>query len=299
MYWISGPFRKTWPPHHFLEAQVAVGFSVHLGVQVVLLGPQGVGRIQVFEVLHQPGAVEFAVAQVAGHRREPAAAQQATGIAHRIHAAPACPIGQRGACNDDGTEQFRADGGGHHDLPACLAVGHHDRLALRVGVPRDDLFQEARFGHHHVFDGLLRHGLGQEGREVAGMAGAHRHADLAFGLEAADSRTMARARVDHQERALDRIGFHVCRRFDAQQPVVHGARQFAAIQDQLELHAEHVGGALGHVFVVLVAALAQHVCVEHASLPGIHGIFVGGRPGVEEGRGGDAIVAGSGHGDLL
>jgi len=60
-----------------------------------------------------------------------------------------------------------------------------------------------------------------------------------------------------------------------------------------------LGGALGHVFVVLVAALAQHVCVEHASLPGIHGIFVGGRPGVEEGRGGDAIVAGSGHGDLL
>ncbi|MNV14532.1 hypothetical protein D3C71_1052190 [compost metagenome] len=165
-------------------------------------------------------------------------------------------------------------------------------------MQRDDLFQEARLGHHHVFDGLFRHGLRQEGGEVAGVPRTDRHADLAFRLEAADARTVSGARVHHQEGALDRVGFHAFGRLDAQQPVVDGAGQLAAIHHQFELHAEHVGCALGHVFVILVAALAQHVGVEHATLPGIHGIFVGGRPGIE-GRGGDAIVAGIGHGDLL
>src|SRR5690606_16796673 len=86
------------PP--FFEAQVAGGFGVDFGVQVVLLAPERVGRIQVFEVLHQPGAVEFAVAEVAGQGGEPAAAGQAAAVAHRVLAAPAGPVGQ-GRAGDD------------------------------------------------------------------------------------------------------------------------------------------------------------------------------------------------------
>ncbi|CAB3654957.1 hypothetical protein LMG26840_03012 [Achromobacter dolens] len=284
------------PP--FLEAEVTAGLGVDLGVQVVLLGPERVGGVEVLEVLHQPGAVELAVAQVAGQGGEPTAAEQAAGVAHRVHAAPAGPVGQRRAGDDDGAEQLGTHGGGHHDLPAGLAVGHHHRLALGVGVTRDDFFQEMGLGLHHVFDGLGGHGLRQEGGEVAGMAGAHRHADLALGLEAADAGAVAGAWVDHQEGALDRIDRHALGRLDAQQAVVDRARQFAAVQHQFVLHAEHVGGPLGHMLVVLVAALAHDVGVQHAALPGVHGVFIGGRPGVE-GRGGDAIVAGSGHGDLL
>src|SRR5690606_10425750 len=52
------------PP--FFEAQVAGGFGVDFGVQVVLLAPERVGGIQVLEVLDQPGAVEFDVSAVAG-----------------------------------------------------------------------------------------------------------------------------------------------------------------------------------------------------------------------------------------
>ena len=132
------------PP--FLEAQVALRLGVDLGVQVVLLAPERVGRVQVLEVLHQPGAVELAVADVAGERGEPAATQQAAGIAHGIHAAPARPVGQRRAGHDDGAEQLGTHGGGHHDLPAGLAIGHHHGLAFRVGMAGDDLFQEARLG---------------------------------------------------------------------------------------------------------------------------------------------------------
>ncbi len=284
------------PP--FLEAQVAAGLGVDVGVEVVLLGPQGVGRIQVLEVLHQPGAVELAVAQIAGHGRQPTAAQQAAGITHGIHAAPARPVRQGRARDDDGAEEFRAHRRGHHDLPARLAIGHDDGLALGIRVQRDDLFQEAGLGHHHVFDGLRGHGLRQEGREVAGVPGTHGHADLAFRLETANARPVAGARVHHQEGAFDRVRFHAGRRLDPQEAVIDRPGQLAAIEHQFEFHAEHVGRALGHVIVVLVAALAHHIGVKHAALPGIDGVFIGGRPGVQ-GRGKRVIGAGSGHGDLL
>ena len=52
-----------------LEAQIARGLGVDLGIEIVLLGPQGVGGILVLEILHQPGAIEFAVAEIAGEAR--------------------------------------------------------------------------------------------------------------------------------------------------------------------------------------------------------------------------------------
>lgn len=128
------------PP--FLEAQVALGFGVDIGVQVVLLVPQRIGGIEEFEVAHQPGAVEFAMAEIAGQRRQPRAAEQAAEVAHRVHATPAGPVGERRACQDDGAEQLGAHGSGHHDLPAGLAVADDDRLAFRFGMAGNDGFQE-------------------------------------------------------------------------------------------------------------------------------------------------------------
>ena len=58
-----------------LELQIARRFCVDLGVQIVLLGPKRVGGVLVLEILHQPGAIELAPAEVAGERRQPAAAQ--------------------------------------------------------------------------------------------------------------------------------------------------------------------------------------------------------------------------------
>src|SRR5262249_31372485 len=48
-----------------LETQIARRLGVDLGVEVVLFGPERVGGILILEVLHQPGAVELAVAEVA------------------------------------------------------------------------------------------------------------------------------------------------------------------------------------------------------------------------------------------
>ena len=56
------------------EAKITLGFRIDIGVQVVLLGEVGVAGIEVFEVLHQVGAVELAVAQIACHHRQPGSA---------------------------------------------------------------------------------------------------------------------------------------------------------------------------------------------------------------------------------
>ena len=92
-----------------LEAEVARRLGVDLGIEIVLLGPERVGRILVLEILHQPGAVELAVAEIAGERGQPAAAEQAAAVAHRILAAHAGPVGQRRAGDDDRAEQLGPD----------------------------------------------------------------------------------------------------------------------------------------------------------------------------------------------
>ena len=77
-----------------LEVEIARRLGVDIGIEVVLLAPERVGGILVLEILHQPGAVELAVAEIAGQRRQPAPAEQAAAVAHRILAAHASPVGQ-------------------------------------------------------------------------------------------------------------------------------------------------------------------------------------------------------------
>ncbi len=52
-----------------LEAEIARRLGVDLGIEIVLLGPERVGRVLVLEILHQPGAVELAVTEIAGQAR--------------------------------------------------------------------------------------------------------------------------------------------------------------------------------------------------------------------------------------
>jgi len=58
-----------------LELEVACSFGIDLGVEVVLLAPDRVGRVKVLEVGDEPHAIERAVAEVAGERCEPATTQ--------------------------------------------------------------------------------------------------------------------------------------------------------------------------------------------------------------------------------
>ena len=159
----------------------------------------------VLEVLHQRRAVEDAGAEIAGERGQPRAAEQAAGIAHRVLAADAGPVGERRAGDDDRAEELGAQRGEDHHRPAGLAVADDAGLALGVGVAGDDRLEEDRLGGGDVEDGLAGLGLGQEADEVGRVAGLHRDADLAVGLEAADAGAVAGARIDDDEGALARV----------------------------------------------------------------------------------------------
>ena len=264
-----------------LELQVARWLGVDIGVDVVLLGPDRVGGVQRLEVLHQIGAVEDAVAQVARQRRHPGAAQQPAQIAHRAAALRAGPVGERRAGDDDRAEQLGPHRRRHHHLPARLAVADHHRLAVALAVQLAHALDEERLGDHHVLDRLPRQRPGQEADEVAGMARPHRHAQLAVRLESADAGRVAGTRVEDDEGTLERIDLDAFRRQDAHQPVIHRAFQLAPIHHQFGVIAEHVRRPLRHVLMILVAALPQHIQEEDPALPGIDRVGHALRPGID------------------
>ena len=121
------------PAPPLLEIEVALRLGVDLRPEVVLLGPEGVGRVLVLEVLHQRRAVEDAGAEVARQRGQPRAAEQAAGVAHRVLAAHAGPVFERRPGDDDRPEELGAEGGEDHHRPARLAVADHAGLALGLG----------------------------------------------------------------------------------------------------------------------------------------------------------------------
>ena len=78
------------PP--FLELQVALFLGVDPGIQVVRFAPVGVAGIEFFKVLHQQGAIEAAIAQIAGECGQPGAAGQAPRVTHRVLPFDAGPV---------------------------------------------------------------------------------------------------------------------------------------------------------------------------------------------------------------
>ena len=195
-----------------LEFEKALGLRVDLRIDVVGLGPIGVGGIERLEIRHQARAVENSGAHIAGERRQPRSAEQSAEVAHGVLAANAGPVGERRAGQHDRPGQVRPDRRRHHDLPAGLAIGDDDRLAFGLGMALRDVLDEVRLGAADVLDRLPRDRLRQEADEVDGMAGAKRDADLALGLHAADSGSVSRARVDDNDRRLHGIDRDVRRR---------------------------------------------------------------------------------------
>ena len=133
------------PP--LLEVEVALGLGVDLGPEIVLLGPERVGRVLVLEVLHQRrrrrrcrrrGRRSSAVSQ--------RAAEQAAGVAHRVLALDARPVGERRAGDDDRAEELGPERGEDHHRPAGLAVADDAGLALGLRVAGDDGLEEHRLG---------------------------------------------------------------------------------------------------------------------------------------------------------
>src|SRR5262249_61596788 len=77
------------PP--LLEFKIARRLGIDLRIEVVLLRPDCVRRVQAFEVRDEPRTVELAVAEVTHKCGEPAPAKQPARVAHRVLAAHAGP----------------------------------------------------------------------------------------------------------------------------------------------------------------------------------------------------------------
>jgi hypothetical protein len=105
------------------------------------------------------------------------------------------------------------------------------------------------------------------------VACLHDHADFAVGLEAADTRTVAGARIDHNKRPARWIDHDACRRHHPHQAVIHRLFELAAVDNELELVIEHMRRGFGEMRVVLIAAFAHHVPEQNAALRSVDGVF--------------------------
>ncbi len=193
-----------------LELEEARWLGVDVRVQVVVLVPERVRRIQVLEVLDEVGAIEDAGTHVGGERGQPRAAQHAARVAHRVVARAflesAAPIRHRRAVDDDRAGILRVGSRQHHRRPAALAVADdHGLRARRVQLAH--LLHELLFGMAHVEQRLPRLGIAEEDHEVDRVSGAQRDADLRVVLEAADARAVAGTRIDDHVRPQLRIDF--------------------------------------------------------------------------------------------
>ena len=187
----------------------------------------------------------------------------------------AFPIGKRRACDDDGPEQFRPQRCEDHDGPAGLAVSDHARLAVGLRMAADDFLDEHRFGPRNAFDRLSWHRLRQEANEIAGMTRLHCDADFAVRLEPSDSRTMAGARIDHDERSPVQVNFNVFGRNDPHQRIIYRFIQLAAVDDQLGGVLQDMRRRLRNMFPVLIAPSTQHVQEQDTALACIHHVLQG------------------------
>ena len=94
-----------------------------------------------------------------------------------------------------------------------------------------------------------------------------RDANLTFVLEAADARTVARARVDDDVRALLRIDRDALRRDDLQQQIVDGPLQFTAVDNDVVFIDQHRRAIFGDQLLVEgVADLPHDVEEQHHAL---------------------------------
>ena len=276
------------PP--FLEGKVAFGVAVDMDEDLVLLAPEPVRRVQHVEVQDQPGAVELAMAEVAGQRGQPAAAQQSARIAHRILAALALPVGHRRADHEAGPEEVGPQHRHHQRLIARLTVADRE-WARRIGVQRHHALEERHLPLDDIEECLAGRRGRAEAEEIDRVALGQGVADLAVGLEAADTGTLAGARVDHHHGAFAGIGRGAVRRQDAQEGIVDRPRQGEAVHHHLVAIAQHGGERPRSDLDFFVAALAQEVEEEQAALEGVDQV-VGQR--LQSSPGGEARMGSGG-----
>ena len=253
------------------EIQKAFGFGVDIGQKIGVFFPDRFFRLQAFEILRQPGAIEPSIAQIAHQVRQPGPAQQATGYAHRVHAIFSCPIGQRRAVQNHRSRQAFTIGGQQCYRPARLTVAVEYRRLSRVKL--GDFLNEAAQRVQHVRQRLAGHRFGKEHHEIDRMALVHRHAYLAVAFEPAYAGAMPGARINDDYRRF--FGVETVDKTvvidlgDLQQGIVRRSVKPARIQHSLILEIQQRWHSGPFMVAHVVDALPQSVKEQDRTLPEI------------------------------
>src|SRR5262249_3506118 len=101
------------------------------------------------------------------------------------------------------------------------------------------------------------------------MPSFKRHADFAVGFESADAGAMPGTWIDDNKRSASRVKLNRPRRDNPGPDVVDRPGEGPARDNKLRLVFKHVRRRLGQVFAILIAALAQRIEIQHATLRGV------------------------------
>ena len=269
----AGHAEKTTPPA--LEFQKPLRLCVDVAPQVVVLVPEGVGRVEFLEIFHQVHTVKAVGTQVCGHGGQPRSAQRATRVAHGVEFAAARPVRHGRAHDHQRTKQFRPHSVERHHGPASLAIADHHRADTAFWMAGDHRFNKTGLGVHHRPQGLSLFGFWPERDEIHRVACTHGHANLGVELEAANAWPVSSPGVYHDDRPSQRVGGQVFRWHQAQQGVVAGFRQVMTVQHDFVLKLQQRWCALVKVFQVVVAPVQQGVKKQEGTLDRIREIVIG------------------------
>src|SRR5918994_1032414 len=241
-----------------LELQIPPRLGVDLRVQVVLLAPERVGRVEAFEVGGQVSAIDNAVTQIAQQRGNPTAAKRPAGVAHRTELVVTRPVGQRRAAEHHRSFELRGRRCQHRQRPARLAVGDREWLG-RLRMAPLDFFQELGLGTQDLPDGLAGLRIGAKRDKIDWMTSPQGHSDLGLLMHAADAGAVAGARVDDHDRAFLRVRLVLWLGNYAQQHVIHRGLQIAAVDHDLVAESQQWGLSGSLELEIVVAPLPEHV----------------------------------------
>ena len=229
------PAQPIEPVPPAFEVQESLLLGVDVRKEVGILVPDGRLGLEALEVLREPGSVEATQPKVCKVVRQPHAAHEPGGDAHGIEAGLFRPIGERRTVQYHRSGEALAVRGHERCRPTGLAVAIQDGRLSEV-QPRHVLDKLAK-RRQHVRQGLAGAWFREEDDEVDRVAHVKGDADLGVALEAADAGTMARARVDDDDRRLCRIDAVVpalvSHLRDAQQCVVGRPLELARVEEHL------------------------------------------------------------------
>ena len=162
--------------------------------------PERLLRLQVLEILREPGTIKTTGTQIGHEMREPGAAEQAARDAHWIDTGLTRPIRQGRTVKHNRTGETAAISSQQSQCPAGLTVTIENRLAAIVAP--GDFLDEAAQHVLHIVECLADDRLRKEDHEIDRVPDTQRDPHFRIAFEPADPGAMSGTRIHDHDRRL-------------------------------------------------------------------------------------------------